>query len=158
MLRAWNPDGTVADHATLPRPIAGIYTLDDHRALVATDDERGFVVDLARRDRFTPTSPVGTNFTITRDNELVVYDDRTSGAVVVDLETNVSWKIAQSVPTGSSASITDDGKFVVMRDPVGIAVWSLELPRSPLETARWITGMTNARHDVASGVTWDAGL
>ncbi|HEU4731069.1 MAG TPA: serine/threonine-protein kinase [Kofleriaceae bacterium] len=152
-VHAWRAGGSLARVATAPRPIEDLVEAGPAQLVALADDNT--IYTLARDATDQRAEPVpsvdGTAAAIAPDTGMLVVIDH--GAVdVVDPLTRQTWTLAAAEGTTfSHPAISTDGRRVVAQTLNSLLMWSLDLPGTAADTAKWLDAMTNAVEDRGSG-------
>jgi hypothetical protein len=171
-IHAWRPGGAVEPHAELPRRAVAIGLAGPGRLLAVLDDDSAWLVDLAEPNRVAATESVGSSaraadardqgpvsLSMAADTGTLVVPNN-GGVNVVDAVERQTWTLAvqpsaenlyeRSTITYSDPRISADGTRVIARlnsastDTDALVTWSITVPKSGAETAKWVNSLTNA--------------
>jgi hypothetical protein len=161
-VHAWRADGTLEQLARLPKPIDDIAEAETRHVIAFAGDPAGpkvYALDRAAPDRFTEAiaSLDGAAAAMSPDTGLLTVLDH--GTLrVVDPLARQQWTLAPAINVAFAApTISSDGRRVLAmttRSPTAtrsLLVWSLDLPSTPDDTARWLETLTNAAEDNTPG-------
>jgi hypothetical protein len=101
------------------------------------------------RDGKQRVVPVATTYMGTMNtDELIVFETPQADVGLLDLATGSTVLFPQKKPNGST--ITADDTRVVFREPTvhsqsAIAVWTIRVPRDPVQLRAWLATITNAK-------------
>jgi hypothetical protein len=160
-VHAWRADGTLEPIAKTAKLLADFGEAGTSHLIAVADDRTVYAIARGSR-QVTEVLPSidGTSAAMSPDTGLLVVLNH--GAIdVVDPLAGQQWTLA---PSGSARFsppvISADGRRVLAqtaRPPAdrSLVVWSLTLPQTPEDTARWLAAMTNAVDDGSpQGLGW----
>jgi serine/threonine protein kinase/WD40 repeat protein len=173
-VRAWRASGAVELHAELPRKVVTIGLAGPGHLLALLDDDSAWLVDLTAPGRVEQTEAVVSSreedprkqdprkqdpvsLSLAADTGTLVVP-QSGGINVVDTVGFFTWPLAVQPPAPNlyetakvayaDPRISADGTRVIARllDPAGgaLVTWSLTVPQSGAETAKWVDSLTNA--------------
>jgi hypothetical protein len=156
---AWTPDGALVRQATLPGPVADLGEAGPDHVLAFTTDAAIYAIAAS------PGAPDDQTATELGHIEASAAAMSPETGLLVALEHGalvvVDPVVRQRFPLAlahhavfDSPAISQRGDRVLARSRTGVLVWSLDLPTSPGDTARWLDAMTNAIDDQRQGLGW----
>jgi hypothetical protein len=154
-LRAWRPDGTLAAHAELARPISALGIAGTGPAIALTGEGSTYLVALDAPNRVTEVEAVGgTSAAMSADTGVYVTASR-GGLDVIDPIVRHRWTLARAATRAyRDAQISADGRRVLAITSRGLLVWSWPRPQGPEATAAWLDSMTDAVIDATGRLAW----
>jgi WD40 repeat protein len=154
-LRMWRVGAVDAPvMATFDKPIVKVSVVDPAKLLVlVADGNLSFVtLDGGRSDA---QRTIATNASLANDG---VIASLSAGGVleIYDPVVDEHWTLAspRSGQAFSFAQISPDGRRVLAVTPQGLLAWTLDLPATTEDTARWLGTLTNAISDDGRTLSW----
>jgi hypothetical protein len=148
-LHAWRADGTLERIARLAKPIDELGEAGAGDLLAFAGDATIYGVSRAAPYQVTDAMPSieATGAAMSPETGLLVVLEH-GALIVVDPLVHQRWTLASpNRVTFDSPAISERGDRVLAQSRTGLLAWSIELPASAGDTAKWLEAMTNAVDD-----------
>jgi hypothetical protein len=151
-VHAWRTGGTLERLARAPKPLDDFGDAGPSHVVAFARDTTVYTIARATGALTQALAGIeGSSASMSPDTgRLVVLDH---GAIeVLDPMVQQRWTLAPASATPfEHPAISSDGRRVLAQTKLGLLVWSLDVPATATDTARWLDVMTNAVDDKSPG-------
>ncbi|HEY0986214.1 MAG TPA: hypothetical protein VGD80_04145, partial [Kofleriaceae bacterium] len=152
-VHAWRADGALERLAKAPKQLADFGEAGPTHVVAFAGDTTVYTIARDAPDQIAErlAGLEGTSASMSPDTGRMVVLEHGS-IEVLDPMVPQRWTLAPAAaPPFQSPAISTDGRRILAATKRGVLVWSLELPATAADTARWLEAMTNAVDDKSPG-------
>jgi WD40 repeat protein len=152
-VRAWRPDGKLDVLLGNLKTVKHVSFVAQTTALAVTEDATAYQIDTRAKSEVAPPQQVGRAGSHADSGGLAAGLSALGGVEVFDPLARWSWPLVtpqKGQPPFSFVHISPDSRRVLAMTSQSLLVWTLDLPQTAQETARWLDRLTNATAETPS--------